>query len=196
MRATRTYTGLYGAVLLLPTGVLCVAVAIAVPFLLSPSRGEDPWIGVVFGSIPAGLGGVLALLNGWAAAGTRIAIADAGLAIRAPTWRATPLPPMHRLDAAWPAVTAVRRRLEIYTLWLPFPIDMPVPVYRVEAGGRHVLLGGRIVRRLPQAMQEIAERAGRAIVEGPAVRPGMLRTLRAGPPPWEALLGTGRADLT
>jgi hypothetical protein len=186
MSSRRTYTGRYGALLLLPTGVLCVAVAIAVPFLLSPSRGEDPLIGVIFGTVPALTGGLLALLNGWAAAATRIVLSEEGVSVRAPTWRATPLPPMHRLEAPWSEVRAVLRRVEIYRLWIPFPVDIPVPVYQVRSGLQQVTLGGRIVLRLPQAMREIAERAGRPIIELEPIEVRMLRSLRAGTPPWEA----------
>lgn len=175
------FRGSFGAILLLPLGLGMLLLGIAAPIMLARTPDGDPWLAFALLSLPCLAVGMIALLNGIAAAATRIEMDADGVSIRAPAWRGAPFPPVRTFRASWSEVTAVRRRVESYSLLgLPFP----VVVHQVRAGERCIVLGGRSVFGLARAMEEIAGRAGLALVECPAVDAGMWASLRKGPPAW------------
>jgi hypothetical protein len=133
------FRGSFGAILLLPLGLGMLLLGIAAPIMLARTPDGDPWLAFALLSLPCLVVGAIALLNGIAAAATRIEIDADGVSIRAPAWRGAPFPPARTFRANWSEVTAVRRRVESYSLLgLPFP----VVVHQVRAGERCVVLGG------------------------------------------------------
>ena len=178
------YKAMASGLILLVLGLISVILATLVLFV-----AKSPWPAFLLMSLPLALVGLTALLNGIAAIGTRINVMPTGLNAIIPRWRACPLPPFHRFHIGWDEVRAVRHRKEIYHIFLASPLIAPFPVdvYAIETEQRRIVVGGRTIPHLAQAMQRIADRSGLEIVEEKEVEARLLKTLIIGAPTWDVV---------
>jgi hypothetical protein len=169
--------------LLTVLGVFSVAVAIGVPILVP----EDKILAFVLMSLPAGIVGLIALGNGYSAWKTRIEMGVNELTASAPAWRGCPLPPVRKFNAPWQEIRSVRHRTEVYYVPL-FPVSLamrfPVEVYAVETPQGMMVLGGKTVPRVKEAIQNIAAQAHLEIREEGSLEVWLLKTLFRGAHPW------------
>lgn len=171
-----TYTGRRTAWIYLPLGVLTLA-AVVLGLLFA----EDRLLFFLLCCVPALFVVWVTLVGGLAAAATRITLSESGVAVSAPTWRGTPLPPIQRIAAAWPDVVSVRRRTEIYGMGVG---RFPVPAWELITRSGTVIFGGRIIPGLADAMNEIARRANVSILDEGNVDVSIIRALVQGTPDW------------
>jgi hypothetical protein len=172
-----TYTGHRTAWIYLPLGTWTLAAVI-----LGLLYAEDVvWFFLLCG-LPALFLVWVTLVGGFASAATRISLSDEGVAVRAPTWRGTPLLPLQRLTAAWSDIISVRRRTEIYAI--SGMGGFPVPAWELKTRSGAVVFGGRMVPGLPDAMAEIARRANVPIVDEGPIQVRLVRALLHGTPEW------------
>ncbi|MBI4773154.1 MAG: hypothetical protein HY788_03055 [Deltaproteobacteria bacterium] len=178
------YKAMASGLILFVLGLFSVILATLVLFV-----AKSPWPAFLLMSLPLALVGLTALLNGIAAIGTRIDIMPTGLNAIIPRWRACPLPPFHRFHLGWDEVRAVRHRKEIYHIFLASPsiAPFPVDVYAIETEGRRIVVGGRTIPRLAEAVHLIADRSGLAVVEEKEVEASLIRTLFKGAPGWDSI---------
>ena len=172
--------------LLIPFGLLLLVLALCIPFLL-----EAPLLGFILMSAPMLFCAVVLLLQGFAAACTRIEILDGGLMLATPGWRGFPVPPVRRAFLSWNEVLAVRSRTEIYHVPI-FPVFMiipfPVNVFAVDTAKGRFLMGGQ-KRGLTEAVEEIANRSGSPVQFEGQVRAKFFHTLLHGAPEWPRVSG-------
>jgi hypothetical protein len=183
MATKHIYRSRVPAVFLIPLGVFMLCLSAALPFEL-----QDPILGFILMGLPLIFTGSVALLHGCAAAVTRIEITEHELKLSVPGWRGFPVPPLRRASLGWSEVLAVRHRTEIYRVAiLPFALDMPFPVdvFAIDTSRERFILGGRSVRRLTEAIAEIAARSGRPLQSEQKVWAGLVGTLLRGAPPWQ-----------
>jgi len=174
---------IYGAkptgLILMLLGILTIGIGIAVTVI-----ANDTLLAYLLMGLPTLLLGLIELLTGFATFAARIEISRNGLTIAAPAWRACPLPPVRRFRLRWDEIRAVRHRAEIYHLLpgegLPFPVD----VYAIDTEKGRIVLGGKSLRGLAEAMREIAVRSGGGMRAEEPVRAGIFRSLAKGPPAW------------
>lgn len=170
------YSGLPTGLVLSLLGFLVVALAAAVPLFAGA-----PLLAFLLMSVPALFTGSAALVHGLAVIGARIEITDTGLTLAIPRWRVFPMPPVVRLTLNWHELLAVRRRTEVYQLLvLPFPVE----VYAIDTAKGRVVMGGRSLPGMQRALTEIVRRAGLTIREEGELRPGLIRSVLRGSPPW------------
>jgi hypothetical protein len=183
MPAAVLYRGRLAGIVLIPMGLYCLGLAAAIPFAL-----KAPWLGFALMGVPLIFVGLLAILNGSAHLGTKIWISEENLIISAPTWRGCPLLPMKRINIPWDMVRAVRHRKELYSILLvsPFPLFAPFPVdaYALETNKERIILAGRSVRNLKQAIVEISQKSGHTVTEEKEIRVSIIRALIRGVPDW------------
>jgi hypothetical protein len=139
----------------------------------------DPFAWLFMGVPGLGLG-VLVLVNGIGAIGTRFELSQDRLRIAAPSWRATLMLPIQRIDVPWKAVQAVQYRKEFYRV----PILLGVGVFRIQTESQPIIYGSTTLRQIVQAMEEIAERADTTIRAESDVSAGLIKTFLHGPPEW------------
>lgn len=179
MGEEKTYSGRFRGGVLSLLGLFSLCMGVAILFLV-----VDVLLAFVLMGLPLFVLGFVELLAGITTFATRVELGHEGLRVVAPRWRATPLPPMTRLDVSWRQVEAVRRRTEVYFLLpgraLPFAVD----VYAVETEKGRAILGGKPVPRLSSAMQEVASRAGLSVQEEPLVEASLSKVIFKGPLDW------------
>lgn len=173
----------YGAkptgVILVLLGILTIGIGTGVTVIAS-----DTLLAFLLMGMPTLFLGLIELLTGFATFAARIEMSRNDLTIAAPAWRACPLPPVRRFRLRWDEIRAVRQRAEIYHLLpgggLPFPVD----VYAVDTEKGRIVLGGKSLRGLAEAMREIAARSGGGMRAEEPVRAGLFRSFVQGPPAW------------
>ncbi len=175
----KVYSGrAVGALVYLPLGLYCLAVLVVTPFWI-----EDIWWYLVLVELPFAFVTLLVLANGYASWESLIHIRNEGLTIRAPQWRACPLPPVTRLHVPWSAVSAIRHRVENYRI-PPFFSQFPVHVYAIETAQGRAVFGGRYGLKLDEALRAVAAMARVPITDEGEVEPGLIATLTRGPADW------------
>jgi hypothetical protein len=160
-------------------GALAVGCGTALGFVAT-----DRLPALVLMGLPAWFLGTIALLAGISGLKARIEIHHGALTLAAPQWRGCPLLPVRTLHVRWDEIRALRHRTEVYHLFpgrgLPFPVD----VYAIDTLGSRVIMGGKSIPQMAQAIRDIARRSGRAIQEDSSVQAAILGSLINGPPPW------------
>ncbi|NJD06610.1 MAG: hypothetical protein FIA97_08950 [Methylococcaceae bacterium] len=175
----KIYSGKIGGAAIMLVGLLSLGISILLPFAVG-----DPLLGVVLMGLPLLLLGGFELVSGFASFATRIEIHQETLVLSAPAWRGCPLPPVRKLSPRWEEVQAVRYRAEIYHLLPGGGLPFPVTTYAIETQKGRMILGGKLVPGLAEAMAEIAHRSGCSVSEERPVTAGILRVLFKGPPSW------------
>jgi hypothetical protein len=175
----KIYSGRGRSVLLVMIGALAIGCGTALWFVAA-----DRLLALVLMGLPAGFLGVIALLAGISGLKARIEIHHGALTLAAPQWRGCPLPPVRKHQFSWDEIRALRHRTEVYHLLpgrgLPFPVD----VYAIDTACSRVIVGGKSIPQMAQAIRDIALRSGRAILEDSPVQAGILGSLINGPPAW------------
>jgi hypothetical protein len=161
---------------LMTVGLVSAAVAAALPLLTL-----DTWPGALLGGGPLLLGGLLALVAGYATWRTRIEIDDDGLLVQAPAWRACALPPLGRLAVGWHEICAIRARTERYRL---LGLARAVETYEVVTRGGSIVLGGGFMPDTEGVLLEVARRGGCLWIEDGEVELHPVHALLRGTPPW------------
>jgi hypothetical protein len=160
---------------LITLGLLCMAAAAALPLTLDGWPGALVLGGLLF------LGGLLALVVGYAVWRTWIVIDDDGIFVQAPTWRACPLPPLRRLGAGWHQLRAIRARTQRYRL---LGLVRSAEAYEIVTASGSVMLRGGFVPETEALLLEAARRGGCLWIEDGEVGLHPLRVLLRGTPPW------------
>ena len=175
------YTNRVVGIIFIPLGMVILVFTACLPFML-----ESPVLGFILMGIPMLFGAAVMLLQGFAAACTRMEIDESGLRISCPGWRGFPVPPVRKASLSWGEVLAVRSRTEIYHVTiLPVALALPYPVnvFAIDTTMGRFILGAK-TGALTRAVEEIAKRAGRPVRFEGEVRAKMLRTLLRGAPEW------------
>jgi hypothetical protein len=126
---------------------------------------------------------VFGILVGYAGVSTRIEIAQDGVLVTTPGWRACPYPPVRQYRISWAEVRAVRHRTERYRIGI-LPVRLPLEAYAIETASGFIVFGGYYLSDLEPVLIELAHRADRPWCEDDEVEAGLLRTLLHGAPPW------------
>jgi hypothetical protein len=153
---------------------------------LMPATFGVGWLPFALIGLPLAAGGGCGALMGYAVLSTRIEIAQDGLVIVAPGWRACPFPPVREYRLRWTDVRAVRRRTELYRIG-PLPVHLPLEAYAIETTDGFIRFGSYYLSDLEPVLIELAHRADRRWCEDAEVQAGLLRTLLLGAPPWPAV---------
>ncbi len=163
-------------------GMVGTALGVLVPFVVGA-----PILAFFLMSVPLLFSSVIALLHGAAVIPARIAITDADLRLTVPRWRVFPMPPVRNVTLGWDELLAVRHRLEIYQApAIPFlaSVSFPVQVYAIDTRKGRVVLGGRSIPCLQEAVMEIVRRAGVPFQDEGEVKLGLIRSLFMESPRW------------
>lgn len=179
MREEKTYSGRVRGAVLIALGVFSLCMGAAILFLVT-----DVLLAFALMGLPMFVLGFVELLAGMATFATRLELGRDGLRVNTPQWRATPVPPMTRLDVSWKEIKAVRRRTEVYYVLLGVALPFAVDVYAIETEKGRAVLAGKPIPRVPSAVHEVASRAGLSVQEEALVEASLLRVLLRGPPDW------------
>jgi hypothetical protein len=120
------------------TAIMLILAALCAGLAVLTASLDDAWLAVMVMGLPLAAAALLCALSGWGEAIARVALDDSGLSLRLPNYRGVlPLSPAQRLDAAWPEVKGLRRRLVRGRL-LAFALDYYE--YRIAAESGEVRL--------------------------------------------------------
>ncbi len=175
----KIYGGKATGIILMLLGLFTIGIGITVIFV-----AKDTLLAFILMGLPTLLFGVFELLTGFASFATRMEISHDALSIAAPAWRACPMPPVRKFRLQWDEIHAVRYRTEMYHLLPGEGLPFPVEVYAIDTAKGRILLGGKSLRVLAEAIREIALRSGRGVQEEQQVSAKMFRSLLKGPPVW------------
>jgi hypothetical protein len=161
-------------------GFWLLALGLAFPWL-----AKDPWAGLLLITLPCLLAGGLALASGWAMARTRLVLGEQGLEMRLSGWRGFPCPPARRWHLTWRQIRGIERQtllLRTFIMIGPLPAlsRLAVEVFILETDQGRIILAGKILPRLPQAMALLAARCGIAVKEGGQRQASLLRIMWKG----------------
>lgn len=167
---------LLAALVVVPLGLIDLALAAAIPFVAS----DDPTLLMVLVGIPLLVVALVVFVCAYGIWNTRLAIGESGVRIRMPLWWRFPFMPVRRVEAAWNEVVGVRHRLYLYSVF-PFAFPYPVHLYAVDTKRGRGLFGGNDAGNLGVIAREIAAHAGVALIDEGEVR-------RSGREAWRVLL--------
>jgi hypothetical protein len=175
----------YGARL---SGALLATLGISALMLLAllPATFGLGWLSLALIGLPLAVGGAWGALMGYAVFSTRIEIAQGGVVVEAPGWRACPFPPVRQHRLTWTEIHAVRHRTELYRIG-PLPWRLPLEAYAIETADGLILLGSYYLADLEPVLIDLAHRADRPWYEDDELEASLLRTLLSGAPPWPTI---------
>jgi len=171
----------------LPGALLAIlGISALILLALMPATFGLDWLPLALIGAPLAVGGACGVVMGYAILSIRIEIAQDGIVVAAPGWRACPFPPVRQYRLRWTDVRAVRHRIELYRIG-PLSLRLPLETYAIETAEGVIPFGSYYLSDLEPVLIDLAHRADRPWCEDGEVEADLLRTLLFGARSWRTV---------